>query len=66
MSEQSLTLGPRTHDKLGSVTCGVTRDGFISVCGDPRDIGDGEEIVFDRVHITARRDGSEYTFTRQS
>ncbi len=66
MSEASITLTPRTHDKLGVVHCGVTREGFIVVCGDPRDIADGEEIMFERVGIKARRDGSEYTFTRVS
>jgi len=60
----TLTLSPAQHGKLGSIHCGVTREGFIAVAGDPRDIGDGQEIVFARVGIKARRQGSEYTFTR--
>ena len=44
-SDDSITLGPREHDKLGIYHCGVTRDGFISVAGDPRNIADGESIV---------------------
>jgi len=66
MSEhmETLTLAPAEHNKLGIIHCGVTREGFIAVGGDPRDIDDGEEIIFERVAIKARRQGSEYTFTR--
>jgi len=65
MSEtETLTLGPAKHDKLGIIHCGVTREGFIAVGGDPRNIEDGQEILFERVGIKARRQGSEYTFTR--
>ncbi len=63
MSEESLTLSPKEHGKLGIIHCGVTREGFIAVGGDPRDINDGEEVTFDRVKIKAVRKGSEYTFT---
>ncbi|MGD8313030.1 MAG: hypothetical protein PVJ66_10595 [Gammaproteobacteria bacterium] len=62
----TLTLEPARHDKLGVVHCGVTREGFIAVGGDPRNIDDGQEILFERVGIKARRQGSEYTFTRVS
>ena len=61
---ETLTLTPATHASLGVVHCGVTREGFIAVGGDPRDIEDGQEILFERVGIKARRQGSEYTFTR--
>jgi hypothetical protein len=66
MTDQSdtLTLAPGKHDKLGVVHCGVTREGFIAVGGEPRDIEDGEEFVFERVGIKAARRGSEYLFTR--
>ena len=64
MSDQSLTLKVPTHDRLGIIHCGVTREGFIAVGGEPRNIADGEEILFERVGIRARRSGSEYTFTR--
>jgi hypothetical protein len=66
MTDQTdtLTLAPGKHDKLGVVHCGVTREGFIAVGGDPRDIDDGEEIAFARVGIKAVRRGSEYTFSR--
>jgi len=64
MSDNSITLGPREHEKLGVYHCGVTREGFISVAGEPRNIDDGEEIVFDRSGITAKRSGSEYTFSK--
>ncbi|MGB5472904.1 MAG: hypothetical protein WBQ78_05465 [Gammaproteobacteria bacterium] len=60
----TLTLAPAKHDKLGLIHCGVTREGFIAVCGDPRNIDDGQEILFERTGIKARRQGSEYTFTR--
>jgi hypothetical protein len=65
MSEsETLTLVPARHDKLGIIHCGVTREGFIVVGGDPRDIEDGQEILFERTSIKAQRRGSEYTFTR--
>jgi hypothetical protein len=64
MSDNIITLAPRHHDKLGIIHCGVTRDGFIAVAGDPRDIADGEEIVFEKVKIKATRKGDEYTFTK--
>ena len=64
MSDNSITLGPREHDKLGIYHCGVTREGFIAVAGEPRNIDDGEEIVFERSGITAKRSGSEYTFSK--
>lgn len=63
-SDNSITLGPREHEKLGIYHCGVTRDGFIAVAGEPRNIEDGETISFERSGITAARKGSEYTFTR--
>lgn len=65
-SEESLTLEPRRHGKLGTIHCGVTREGFIAVAGDPRDITDGEEIKFDKVKVSAKRKGETYTFTRLS
>ena len=60
----SITLTPAHHEKLGLLHCGVTREGFIAVAGETADIADGEEIEFERSHITARRNGSEYVFTR--
>lgn len=63
-SDESITLGPREHGKLGIYHCGVTREGFIAVAGEPRNIDDGEEISFERAGIMAARNGSEYTFSR--
>jgi hypothetical protein len=63
-SENTITLGPREHDKLGVSHCGVTREGFIAVAGEPRNIEDGEELVFERPGIRATRKGSEYTFSK--
>ncbi|MGB5540117.1 MAG: hypothetical protein WBO37_08530 [Gammaproteobacteria bacterium] len=60
----TLTLAPAEHDKLGIIHCGVTREGFIAVGGDPRAIEDGQEILFERMGIKDRRQGSEYTFRR--
>jgi hypothetical protein len=42
----------------------VTRDGFIAVVGEQRDIADGESITFDKVGITATRKDNEYTFVK--
>ena len=64
MSDESITLTAREHDKLGVYHCGVTREGFIAVAGEPKNIDDGEEIHFERCGITARRNGSEYVFSR--
>jgi hypothetical protein len=63
-SDNSITLGPREHGKLGVSHCDVTREGRIAVAGEPRNIGDGEEIVFERPGIKAARKGSEYTFSK--
>ena len=49
---------------LGSVHCGVTREGHIAVGGDVSEIDDGQEVVFDRVKVKAVRKGSEYTFSK--
>lgn len=64
MPGQSLTLKPATHGKLGIIHCGVTREGFIAVGGEPRTIAEGEEILFERVGIRARRSGNECVFIR--
>jgi len=64
MSDEAITLSPRNHGKVGIYHCDVTREGFVAVGGDPRDIADGEEIMFDRSGIKASRDGSEYMFSR--
>jgi len=63
-NDNALTLSPTYHDKIGIIHCGVTREGFIAVAGDPRDIADGEEIFFEKVNIKAKRQGSEYIFTK--
>jgi hypothetical protein len=64
MPDESITLAPRNNGKIGVLYCGVTREGFIAVAGDPRDIADGEEILFGRSGIKVIRNGSEYTFSR--
>jgi len=60
----TLTLEPARHGKLGIIHCGVTRAGFIAVGGEPRNIDDGQEILFERTGIRARRQGNTYTFSR--
>jgi hypothetical protein len=62
--DTTITLGPRETGKLGISHCGVTRDGFIAVVGEQRDITDGETITFDRVGITASRLANVYTFAK--
>jgi len=64
MSDQSITLTPTTHDKLGALHCGVTRVGFVVVGGDVHDIADGEDVYFARAHVKVHREGEEYTFSR--
>lgn len=63
-SDESITLTPAKHGKLGIYHCDVVTEGRISVAGEPRDIADGEEILFERSNITAKRSGSDYTFSR--
>jgi len=65
-SNESITLNPAQHDKLGVYHCGVTYEGRISIAGDPRDIADGESLFFERSGITATRNGNDYTFSRES
>ncbi|MDT8283475.1 MAG: hypothetical protein RQ982_11800 [Gammaproteobacteria bacterium] len=63
-SDNSITLTVPQQSKLGVYHCEVTRSGFIAVAGEPRDIADGESIVFQRSGITAKRAGDQYTFSR--
>ncbi|MEN8108229.1 MAG: hypothetical protein ABFS22_09505 [Pseudomonadota bacterium] len=65
-SNESITLTPTHHDKLGLLHCGVTREGFVAVAGDTADITDGEAVEFERTHVTVKRTGSDYTFTHHS
>lgn len=60
----SLTLHPTQHDKIGIIHCGVTREGFVVVAGDTHDIGDDQELMFQRGHIKVTRHGSDYVFAR--
>jgi hypothetical protein len=62
---ESITLISPHHNKLGLLHCGVTREGLVAVAGDIADIADGEEIKFERWHVTVRRNGGEYIFTRK-
>lgn len=64
-SNESITLTPKSHDKLGTYHCGVTREGFVSIAGAPRNIADGESITDQRSGLSVTRNGSEYTFSRQ-
>ena len=64
MSDDTITLSPRHHGKVGIYHCGVTREGFIAVGGEPRNIADNEEITFERSRIKTSRTGSAYTFSR--
>ena len=63
-SDEPITLAPLTHGKIGIYHCGVTREGFVAVAGDTQDLADGNSFLFVRFGITAKRSGSEYTFSR--
>lgn len=65
-SEDSITLQPPQHEKLGILHCGVTRPGFVGVAGETRDLADGESYQFQHVGISVKRAGNDYTFTRTS
>ena len=62
--ENTITLVPSKYGKLGIIHCGVSSVGFVTVAGDPRDIKDGEELIFDRAKIKVKRKGNDYTFTK--
>ncbi len=64
MSGESITLTPNHYDKLGVIHCGVLRDYTVVCAGDLHPLADGEEYCFERVGVTARRNGDEVTFTR--
>lgn len=64
MSEETVTLTPKTYNKLGIIHCGVSSEGFIAVGGDTSDIADGKEVTFERSSIKVKRNGSEYTFSK--
>ncbi len=64
MSE-SITLTPNTYDTLGIVHCGVLRDLTASCAGDLHKLEDGEEYTFKRARVTVKRNGEEFTFTKQ-
>jgi len=63
-SDEPITLAPLTHGKVGIYHCGVTREGLVAVAGDQHDLADGKSFLFPRCGITAKRSGSEYTFSR--
>ena len=63
-SDETITLKPARHDKLGIYHCDVVTEGRIAVAGEPRDIADGETLYFERSNISATRNGSDYTFSR--
>lgn len=62
--DQTLTLKPAQHDKIGLIHCGVTRPGVVTCAGDLKNIEDGEEIEMPRGHISVKRQGDDYTFTK--
>lgn len=64
MADDTLTLTPHNYGKIGIVHCGVTYEGFVVVAGDPRNIADGQEILFERAGIKVKRSGGEYTFAK--
>ena len=66
MAGTSIALGPRQHGKLGTVHCGVTREGLVSVAGELKNINDGETVKMTRTNITVSRNGEEYTFTKNA
>ncbi|MGD8310844.1 MAG: hypothetical protein PVG98_15515 [Chromatiales bacterium] len=65
MSEESITLEPRKHGKIGAYHCGVTRDGFVSIAGEVHNIDDGQEVKASRAPITVTRKGTEYRFLKR-
>ncbi len=63
-NENTITITPRRYDKIGTLHCGVTADGFVTVGGDVSNIADGETVKFDRNKVSVTRKGDEYTFAK--
>jgi len=64
MSENAVTIGPKTYDKIGVVHVGVVRDGLITCAGDVANIEDGQEMNMERGGVRVSRKGDEYTFSK--
>ncbi len=64
MAEETLTLHPYEYDKLGTIHCGVTKDGVVIVAGDVKSLEDGEEVLFERAKVRVKRQGDAYLFEK--
>lgn len=71
MTEQSeeqdpntLSLEAREYGKIGTIHCGVTRDGMISIGGRQYEVEDGAKVGDEITRITATREGEQYSFVR--
>ena len=62
---ESVTLELHKYDKLGVMHIGVTEDGTAVVAGDLKKLDDGDEYTFERTGVTVKRNGDEFTFTRE-
>lgn len=63
-TDNKVVLTKGTYDKLGSVHCGVTGLGIVSVGGDVSQIDDGHGVLFTRNEVVVCRTGDEYVFVR--
>ncbi len=63
MSE-SITVQEGYYDKIGIIHCGVIRGFKVNCAGELKVLDDGEEHLFERVGVTAKRQGGEVTFTK--
>lgn len=60
----SITLKEGQYDKLGIIHCGVILGFKVNCAGELKTLEDGEEHTFDRVGITAKRQGDEVIFNK--
>lgn len=62
---ESVTVKEGYYDKINNIHCGVIR-GFKVTCGGSMTLlcDDGDEFLFERQGIAAKRGGDEVTFTK--
>ncbi len=60
----SISIKEGYYDKIGIIHCGVIRGFKVNCGGELKVLEDGEEHHYERVGITAKRQGDEVVFTK--
>ena len=64
MADDTVTLHPHQHGKLGNTHVEVLSDHVAVVAGELHPMDDGEQYTFTRAGIQVTRQGDEYTFSK--